>query len=240
MKNDNTFLNAFLEMVFPHRCIVCDDVIMNEGFCNLHKDAIVPNTKETCFGCGSLKKQCECKRFVYHFDGLVSPYIDDELARDAVYKLKFRDGFDCVNVFGDEMAKCVKKSFGIENIDMICFVPSTKKRYLWRGFNQSEFFAKRISLNLDIPVRDDILFKKDSVKTQHEISTVRERFLNVRDGYYTKRIIKNKNVLLVDDIKTSGASLDECARQLKFAGAAKVYAVTAILSTKNRKSESKE
>ncbi len=235
MNRFKSYLAELIDLLYPHRCIVCDEVISKIGFCDIHKDAIVPNKEETCFGCGIYKKECECKRFIYHFDGLVSPYIDDDRARKAVYRLKFSDHFDCISVFGDQMADCAASKFGKGNIDYICFVPTTQKSFLERGFNQSEFFAKRVSKRLGIPIRDDILFKKNSVRTQHNIKTIRERFLNVRDGYYTKKRIKGKNILLVDDIKTSGASLDECARQLKFAGASHVYVVTAVLATKNHK-----
>ena len=103
-----------------------------------------------------------------------------------------------------------------------------------RGFNKSDLFAKEISEILNIEYNANLLVKKSKTKTQHRIRNIEDRFANVRDGYKSVFDLKGKNILLVDDIKTTGASLDECARQLKFSGAENVYSVVALITRKVR------
>ncbi len=228
-------LDLFLELLYPPRCIVCGEPIYEEGYCRKCKDKIPQITVDICFGCGLENKNCQCKRFVYHFDGITAPYFNEDFAQRAVYNLKFRENFSCVNTFSDMMAERSAKTFGIENIDVVCCVPASNKSLLSRGFNQSELFAARIAENLNKEFKPRLLFKKETVKTQHDVKSIRDRFYNVRDGYGSTEKLSGKNILLVDDIKTSGASLDECARQLKFAGADRVYCVTALVTVPKKR-----
>ncbi len=225
-----SLLKAFLDIVYPPKCIICDEPVYFAGLCKNCNGKIKPIEGERCFSCGQAAKNCECKYFIFHFDGIVAPYYNMGFPKDAVYSLKFGSRFACVEPFADEMANLVMKTFGKENIDFICFVPATKRSLNARGFNQCELFAKRISERTGIPLRKNILGKNKDVKTQHDIKTIEERYRNVRGAYFATERIKGKSVLLVDDIKTTGASIDECARQLKFAGAERVFCVTALIS----------
>jgi ComF family protein len=223
-------IEAFLEMLYPPKCIVCGRAINSEGYCRRCENKIQPIEGETCFGCGLEKKLCRCRWYIYHFDGITAPYYNQDYAKQAIYDFKFKGLYRCVNTFADVMSDKVVETFGIENIDIVCCVPLSKEGFARRGFNQSELFAQKISKSLEKPLYSNLITKLDSVKTQHKITTVRERFLNVRGGYKVNMKIRGKNILLVDDIKTTGASLDECARQLKFAGADNVYCVTALIT----------
>ncbi len=226
----NRIIEAFLDTLYPPKCPICDKALLFDDYCDRCSGLVQPIKDETCFNCGMNVKFCECSRFVYHFDGMVAPYYNDGYAQEVIYNYKFNRKFTCVSLVGDVMAKTSANKFGIENIDIITFVPSSLFSKRLRGYNQSELLAKQISQVLNIQLDCDILKKHNNVKTQHDIKSISERFKNVRDSYYFVKKIQNKNVLLVDDIKTSGATLDECARQLKFAGANKVYCVTALVS----------
>ncbi len=223
-------IDAFLDLLYPPKCIVCDEPIPSEGYCSKCVNKIVPISEECCFYCGMPLKACECNRFIYHFDGITSLHFNETYAQDAVYKFKFKGVFSCVNTFADGMAERCVKNFGLENIDFVTCVPASKEGMIKRGFNQSELLAKRIATDICKPFEPHLLTKKDGVKTQHSITNVSQRFENIRNGFLVNRKIKNQNVLIVDDIKTTGASLDECARQLKFAGATNIYCVTALIS----------
>lgn len=224
--------DAFFELLYPPRCMVCDEPTISYGCCESCKGKINTISSEMCLSCGSEDVSCECKKRVYHFDGITAPYFNDDYAQQTVYDLKFYGKFNCLKPFGREMARFAKKSFGTENIDLICYVPSTKESMYKRGFNQSALFAKEISNLLHLDIKHNLLIKKESVKTQHRKKTIEDRFKNVRNGYKATEKLNGKNILLVDDIKTTGATIDECARQLKFAGAEKVYCVVALISKK--------
>lgn len=226
----------FLEIFYPPKCIVCNDVIMDEGYCNNCIDKIKTITEPTCFSCGIDLKQCECNRYVYHFDGITAPYFNETYAQEAVYDLKFKRRFNCLKTFSTQMALRALKVFGKENIDVVCFVPATKKSLNMRGFNQSMLFAREIAKAINVKIDYSVLQKKEDTATQHSFSSAYDRYRNIRNSYYTTHRMDGLSVLLVDDIKTTGASLDECARQLKFAGAERVYCVTALISRlKNKK-----
>lgn len=224
------FFNLLLSIVFPDKCIVCLGAIDHEGYCDKCKGLIKEIDVPTCFNCGTDLKHCTCDKYIYHFDGLTAPYYNEGLAQQAVYDFKFTHSFRSVKVFSEVMAKRAAKVFGVENIDIITCVPSGRKSFIKRGFNQSEVYAVEVAKHLERPFVKDLLKRKNSVDTQHKQKGVTARFDNVRNGYVGLRSVKGKNILLVDDIKTTGASLDECARQLKICGAEKVYCLTALVS----------
>ncbi len=224
--------DAFFELLYPPRCIICDEPTITYGYCDACKGKIKTISSDMCLSCGCETKECECNKRVYHFDGITAPYFNDDYAQQTVYDLKFKGKFNCLKPFGKDMAHFTKKSFGVENIDFVCYVPASKKSMYERGFNQSELFAKEIANLLHLELKHNLLFKKNTVKTQHRKRTIEDRFKNVRNGFKATEKINGKSVLLVDDIKTTGATIDECARQLKFAGAEKVYCVVALISKK--------
>ena len=230
-------VDAFLEILYPPRCIICDEPIRDYGYCDDCNGKLEPIKAPLCQMCGLEKGNCACKYNIFHFDAITAPYFNEEYAQQGVYDLKFKIRYNCVRTFGREMAKCVKKDFGTENIDLICCVPARNESLYDRGFNHAELFAREISKQLKIK-RDNKLLKLNyQGKTQHRLKTIDDRFNNVRGRYGVTKTVKGKNILLVDDIKTSGATIDECARQLKFAGAEKVYCVTALVTRKKKNEE---
>lgn len=228
-------LDEILSLIYPPRCAACDKLIEYEGFCDSCLNSLQPILKKRCFRCGLPKKECDCRNFLYHFDGITSPYFNDGTAQQAIYNFKFRKNFGCVKLFSFNMAEYVKIVFGDENIDLICCMPSSKTNISKRGFNQSEILARQIAKELNKPFDSKLLVKKQGTKTQHFLNLY-ERFSNVRNSFSVQGKLNGKSILLVDDIKTTGASLDECARQLKFAGALRVYCVTALISSGKQKS----
>ncbi len=105
-------------------------------------------------------------------------------------------------------------------------VPLHKKRLKWRGFNQSEEIARHISLTLKIPLLSDVLLKTKETRPQMELPA-EKRKENI-EGVFScsdRESIKNKKILLVDDVFTTGATMEECARVLKDAGAKEVWGV---------------
>ena len=102
-----------------------------------------------------------------------------------------------------------------------------------RGFNQSKILAEKIGEKLNLPVLD-ILYRNKSKTDQHDIKNPKERFKNVEGLYGAKGKVNGKNILLVDDIKTTGATLNECAKQLILSGADNVYCVTGLISDRRK------
>ena len=228
-----TLFDAFLETLYPPKCIICDEPIPEYGYCDYCRGKLKPISEPLCPQCGLDNENCECKKRIYHFDAITAPYFNEEYAQQAVYDLKFSKKFNCLRPFSKEMARCVKKNIGTENIDLICCVPAKQSSLYDRGFNQAELFAMKVSENLKIDFSRNLIHIVSEGKTQHRLKTIEDRYENVRGKFGVKKDITGKNILLVDDIKTTGATIDECARQLKFAGAEKVYCVTALVTRYN-------
>ncbi len=102
-------------------------------------------------------------------------------------------------------------------------IPLTKKRLKWRGFNQAEEIAKHLGEFLNLPVLNNVLLKKKSSLPQVELSE-RERKENVKGSFFfqNEKLIRGKKVILVDDIYTTGATMEEAAKILKEAGAKEI------------------
>jgi ComF family protein len=105
-------------------------------------------------------------------------------------------------------------------------VPLSKKKLKWRGFNQAEEIAKELANFLKIPLISDCLNKIKETKDQVELSE-KERRENVRGVFFVKNREKivGRNILLVDDVFTTGATMEEAARVLKEAGAKKIVGI---------------
>jgi len=175
--------------------------------------------------------------------GLISAIsYENTAAKHLVHNFKYR----FIDGIAEPLAKLISKAW-LQNDgplpDFLVPVPLHPRRLRWRGFNQSLLLAEKISGELaplmSIPVLD-ILERKKYNQPQMNIKNYQERIENVKNVFglknsIDKKIIKNKNILIVDDIATTGATLFECAQVLKENGAKKVFAaVVARQSVKNK------
>lgn len=215
--------------IFPKRCAVCARVIpYKEMLCVSCALKIKPISEQRCLKCGQIKKRCECNKYAYHFRGIVSPFENKDAAQNAVYGYKFIKNIDAADFLSAKMAKAVVENFENINFDCVTSVPMHYfKKYL-TGFDHTGILAKRTANELNLPYKK-LLTKAHKNQTQHSLGA-KERFKNVKNVYVAKQNNFN-NVLLVDDIKTTGATLDECARKLMLSGTQNVYCVTAVIGT---------
>lgn len=203
----------------------CGEIIEeNASLCKLCENGIERiNLDDICLDCGFEKANCSCKYNIFRFGGLISAFKNKGVAQKAYYSYKFAKRQHYSNFFADELAAAISKCYKDINFDIICFVPSYKKH----GYNHSGYIANAIAQKLNIPFCGDLLTCIKKCKKQHK-STIRQRINNVDGKYATNYMIKGKTVLLIDDIKTTGATLDECAKELMFAGADNVYCATVL------------
>ncbi len=217
--------------LFPNKCIACGTIInREEALCDYCYSKIERvDFFSACKRCGAPKKLCECKYRVFHFSGMTAPFYNGDVAKAAMYKYKFEKLTICANYFAYEMAKAIKNTYFDIEFDGIVYVPMSNRKRLKRGFNQSQELAKRLSKLLGVAVYNDVLLARHKPQQQHDMH-LKERFKNVKGIYYYNKKVTGKTILLVDDIKTTGATLDECAKQLLLAGANDVYCVTGLLT----------
>ena len=125
------------------------------------------------------------------------------------------------------MAECVAFEFGDVKFDVITCVPQTKKKRRKRGYNQSALLAKQISHELSVPFNELLLFKTRETADQHDLRG-KDRLKNLKNAFAAENedAVKDKTILLCDDIKTTGATLNECRKTLLKAGAKAVCCAT--------------
>lgn len=232
-------INLIKEAFFPITCAACGEVTEGgEPLCNYCREMLRPfNPIKRCIRCGNEKPNCDCKYRVFHFDGLIAPFENKETAKFGVYAFKFGRKMSNADYFAKQMALCVKNEYRDINFDAVAFVPMHRLRFLKRGFNQSRVLAEKIADILNLPLEDALLCLKNG-KRQHKLFG-KERFKNVKGIYKAKPNVKGKMILLIDDIKTTGATLDECAKQLYIGGAEGVYCVTALITARAKNNAGK-
>jgi ComF family protein len=146
-----------------------------------------------------------------------------------IHHYKYRNKTKLMHLFGRAMASLIRADFMLNRADTIIPVPLFWWKKLRRGYNQTLLLAQIISEETGIPMKD-MLKRVKNTKTQTRL-TESEREKNVLNAFTLQtNNIEGLNVLLIDDVLTTGATLNECARMLKHAGAAEVYSCVAAIT----------
>lgn len=149
--------------------------------------------------------------------------------RKMVHQFKYGGGLWLAEDFADFLQGCFRMHYGRAEIDLILPVPLHFRKYFSRGYNQAEVLAAALSERTKIPCRTRLLRRKQGTATQTFLSATARR-KNVRNVFHVrdpKHELAGKTILLIDDVVTTGATLNECARLLKEAGARAVHCLTA-------------
>lgn len=205
------FIQSCFTALFPSRCPYCNSVIYsNEKMCN---DCYDKCTVENIFTTLNTSKN-------------ISPYRYDGIFSKAIKDFKFYGYFNYGEQLAYVMVDSIKNAYSDISFDYIAYVPISKKKKRKRGYNQSELLAKHISRCLNVPCKD-ILLKIKENKTQHTLNRI-DRAKNVKECFScnNKIDINNKNILLIDDILTTGATLNECVSALNKGGAKTICCAT--------------
>lgn len=211
-----------LELLFPSKCV----------FCRCMLDA---NTKDICPKCkkelpytkngGILKGN--------FFTACVSPLYYEEKVRDALLRYKFQRMTAYANYFGFLIADCAEEYID-SHVDIISWVPLSKRRLRKRGYDQAELLAMEVSKRLEIPCVP-VLKKIRHTAPQSRTGNIAKRRSNISGAYtvINHQMLEGKRILLIDDIVTTGSTFSECARMLGMAGADKVYCAAAARKRKD-------
>ena len=163
-----------------------------------------------------------CVNWQAEIDGIRSPFVFDGVMRQAIHELKYRN----LRALAAPLAELLHE-YLITNpvpVEVLVPVPLHRKRWRERGYNQSGLLARELGKLTGLPVVDDCLVRQRYTPPQARTANVSERQSNVA-GAFTCRDgrLRGKQVLLIDDVSTSGATLNACAGALKSAGAASVW-----------------
>lgn len=206
-----------LNFLFPPICVSCEKDMQNlyskeedKWICNLCKKRIIKFKKAQILKVRNIYYN----KFVYIFEY-------KHIIRKLMLNYKFKSRPYISNFFVEIILKDKNLCRNILNYDIIIPVPMSRQKLKKRGYNQTELVAKGISKELKIET-ENLLQKKENIKTQSSLlKTGRSR--NIRNAFYIEKEkeekVKNKRVILLDDIFTTGATARECSKKLKEAGA---------------------
>ena len=158
------------------------------------------------------------------FCGLLRSLGFDGVMRQAIHQLKYRN----LRALAVPLAKLLNDYLSTNPVpgEVLVPVPLHQKRLRERGYNQSSLLAQELSKLINLPVVDDCLIRQRHDHPQARASNLDERRSNVADAFTCRdRRLGDKQVLLMDDVSTSGATLDACAVALKKSGAISVWAL---------------
>jgi len=222
-------LDYFLYILFPKRCISCLKLVKDDTiFCEDCLSKIRIFNSFFCPKCGAriseFKKICHKKeKFIL---GAATDYND--IVKQTIWRLKFkfiqRGAYPLANLLINYF-----KNLDFKNkIDFIVIpVPLSKKRFKERGFNQSELIAQIFANYFNFKIEINVLYREKHSKPQSEIDDLNLRKQNVSNCFkvLNKDLILNKNIILIDDVTTSGATFKEAVKVLKESGAKSILAL---------------
>lgn len=220
--------DIFVDIIFPKKCVRCQT--SGSFVCDHCKKFLKHQTIQICPVCEKTVtlngEQCKkCKKEIENdLDVLVSAgSYEDELLARLIHLYKYKFVQDLAQDLGLFLVESLQK-LSIPTPDIIIPVPLHRRRLKWRGYNQSTELAKYISRDLlpgiQIPVCENTLIRTKNTTPQMKIRKHENRMLNIKDAFALGQKIdgarfRGKNILLVDDVCTTGATLFECARTLK-------------------------
>jgi ComF family protein len=177
-----------------------------------------------CLECGQrVVEKCRIKEHSRLIKYLISfGFYEDEFLKRIV--LLGKDGYQ--EIFEDlgEIMSSFLKNYDFKDC-YVAFVPVTKRKLIDRGFNQSEILAEKIAKNLDLKIFSDLIKIKD---TEDQAKLDFEKRLNNLKDVFKVKSNPPKKIILIDDVKTTGSTLKECAKVLKEAGAREIIALTIL------------
>lgn len=236
MKRLNYSYPIFWHLFFPARCCCCGELTEDRALiCHDCLTQLPHIPIDACRTCGQSRKKCECNRINMLFSGIAVPFYNDGVAKAGVYSLKLKHIKDNARFFGICMAERFSEKFNNITLDLVTAVPMEPKKYLRNGFNHAAALAKVVADNLHIEYNGRILRTVGKASAAQHTLSFAERMRNVKGRYAACGDLSGKTVLLVDDIRTTSATLNACTKQLLLAGAKEVYCATALLTKEKEK-----
>jgi len=227
-------LDKLFELVFPPKCIFCHSLLWKEDddsdfICNSCEHDLPRSTTANGVTTADFVSKC------------VSPLLYRDSVRASIHRFKFNR----CQFYSKPYAKLIKEC--LENhpdiaFDYITWVPLSKKRYRKRGYDQAQLLAQELARDLNVPLWG-MLKKTCDTKAQSTLKDKSQRRANIAGAYTLSKGIDiyGLNILLIDDVVTTGSTLSECAKVLLLGGAERIYCATVAkagtskVKTKSRK-----
>ena len=231
--------NIIIKLLYPQRCRYCNNVIdIRREICHTCENTLHRIEGDICKLCGASVQECSCGHKKHYYKYICAPFYYEGAASRAIWRFKFRNATKLAKPLAEDLAECFNHHYIGYDFDLCTFVPSAKEDFKKRGYNQAELLAREFCEITGLKC-EELLVKNFSTQTQHSLSST-ERSGNLAGAIDIKENVnvENMRILLIDDIKTTGSTLNECAKILLIGGAAEVFCLTVAITNKQEKKNS--
>lgn len=230
MRNSDRYLENIVNLVYPRRCPVCDDIVpVTDGLICRECIAKVKYIKSPrCRRCGKqlfdenviFCKDCEKKKHIYECGYALYDY---QSMRRSIYRFKYNKRNEYAKYYAKDICEHIGTEIRSLQADAFIPVPLHPVRKARRGYNQAEILAKELSGLTGIPCYGNIVKRIVNTVPQKELDD-RERQNNLKKAFHIPSdVVKLNKTIIVDDIYTTGSTIDAVARELRQHGVGKVY-----------------
>jgi ComF family protein len=232
--NENAVVNKIVDCLFPPACPVCGGPLAirnakREKICIGCSKKLEYVSEPFCMKCGKqLTKEeheycMDCKKIRHFYTRGTAVFAYTAGIKKSIYNFKYHGKCEYASFYGEQAYKKCGSLVNTWNVDVLIPVPLHTKKQRKRGYNQAELIAVEFGRHMDIPVDPTLLIRSENTTPMKELNDT-ERRKNVKKAFnIRKNVVRYKKVLIVDDIYTTGATIDECARVLLEHGAEEVY-----------------
>ncbi len=230
-------IDKVIDIIYPPACPICGKALAVAGgvrrrVCAGCEKKLVYIGALRCLKCGkelddAQKQYCyDCGRIEHTYTQGTAVFAYTEGIKQSIYRYKYKGRREYAVWYAEQIAKKCGAQIAIWRPDVIIPVPLHRNKLRKRGYNQAELLAVEIGKNTGIPVDADYLLRGKNTAPMKALSE-NERTKNLEKAFLIKKNgVKYNKVMLVDDIYTTGATVDACATELKAAGSEQVYCVS--------------
>lgn len=230
--------NRLLSLLYPHTCPFCG-ALTKESVCSECAVRIRPVAEPRCKKCGKpvnseRQEYCyDCTSTRHSYDRGFGLWLHQGQVKKSIYHFKYDNHRIYSQFYAEQLAENYGTVIRQWNIDLIIPIPLYKKRRRQRGYNQAELVAKKLGQMLSVPVDSKSLKRIRNTAPQKKME-MKKRKSNLLHAFAVKKeFIPVSNVLLIDDIYTTGNTVSSAASALKLAGVQKVYFLTISIGQGN-------
>lgn len=219
----------WLDLIFPRRCTICDKVLPlgKKEICDLCRVKLQYLTQDTCFRCGKPVKSeeeycydCRHKPHFFRQGAALFPY---EYVRKSLYRYKYAGRQEYAEFYGKHMAIRFREKIKEWRPEALVPVPLHKRKQKLRGYNQAELIAHRLSVIWNIPVVSNLVIRTKNTRPMKEIDGT-ERQNNLKKAFKKgKNDVELNTIIIIDDIYTTGSTIDAVAEVCLEAGVKEIY-----------------
>lgn len=213
---------GILNVLYPERCPVCHGILQGKNFVCPSCRQKLPYIKEPkCKKCGKEMEKEEqeycrdCQRFSHSFDKGGAVFAYDQVMRKSISMFKYHNRREYARFYAAEMYEHCRHFLNTCNPDVILPVPIHRQKKRQRGFNQAELVAKKLGKMMKVPVDSKYLIRREKTVPQKELSR-QKRKANLKQAFKVNKTNRTyERVLIVDDIYTTGATIDAISEILR-------------------------